>query len=176
VKRRLQYCGIALLLAASAAWPAADLHQVTERYCTGCHNTEEWAGGLALTVLDHDHVGHDAAEWEKVLLKLRSGMMPPPGETRPSRAELKSVVTMLEQQLDAAAPVHAAAPALHRLNRSEYANVIRDLLGLEANVTALLPPDDASGGFDNIASGLGISPALVQGYTAAAMKLSRLAV
>ncbi|MDQ2639658.1 MAG: DUF1592 domain-containing protein [Pseudomonadota bacterium] len=161
---------------APAALPAADPGELTSRYCTRCHNTEEWAGGLALDVLDAKNVGNDAAEWEKVVVKLRSGMMPPPGEERPSRAVLTAVVNVLEQRLDAATPAYAAAPALHRLNRREYANAVRDLLALEVDVTSLLPPDDASGGFDNIASGLGISPALVQGYTSAAMKLSRLAV
>ncbi|HWL62422.1 MAG TPA: DUF1592 domain-containing protein [Steroidobacteraceae bacterium] len=162
--------------AAPAAWPATDPGELTSRYCTRCHNTEEWAGGLALDVLDAKNVGHDAAEWEKVVVKLRSGMMPPPGEERPSQADLRAAVDLLETRLDAASLVHAAAPALHRLNRREYANAVRDLLGLEVDVTSMLPPDDASGGFDNIASGLGISPALVQGYTSAAMKLSRLAV
>ncbi len=164
------------LLATPVAWAAADPGALTSRYCTQCHNTEEWAGGLALDVLDAQSVGEDAAEWEKVLLKLRSGMMPPPGESRPSRAELTAVVRSLEQRLDAAAPAPSAAPTVHRLNRNEYANAIRDLLGLEVDVSAMLPPDDASGGFDNIAAGLGISPALVQGYTSAAMRLSRLAV
>jgi hypothetical protein len=165
-----------LLLLPFSAWSAPDLGEVTGRYCSGCHNAEDWAGGLDIGSLDHGHVAANAAEWEKVVLKLRSGMMPPPGKERPARGETLALVRQLENQLDAGATVHAAAPALHRLNRSEYANTIRDMLGLQVDVADLLPPDDASEGFDNVASGLGISPALIQGYTSAAMKLSRLAV
>ena len=165
-----------LLLLPVSAWSAPDLGELTGRYCTGCHNSEDWAGGLDIEALDHGHVAANAAEWEKVVLKLRAGMMPPPGKERPARSETLALVRQLENQLDAGAAVHAAAPALHRLNRAEYANAIRDMLGLQVDVADLLPPDDASEGFDNVASGLGISPALIQGYTSAAMKLSRLAV
>jgi hypothetical protein len=172
---RLASTFVALLLPA-AAWCAPELQAVTERYCSGCHNSEDWAGGLDLTTLDHGHVAGNAAEWEKVVLKLRAGMMPPPGEERPTQRDTLAVVRLLETSLDAKAATHAAAPALHRLNRSEYANAIRDMLDLQVNVDDLLPVDDASEGFDNVASGLGISPALIQGYTTAAMKLSRLAV
>jgi hypothetical protein len=111
--------------------------------------------------------------------KLRAGMMPPPGKERPSRAEAEAMASILETRLDApAAKASAPAPmpALHRLNRTEYANSIRDIFGLPMEVSGLLPPDDSSEGFDNVASGLGISPALIQGYTSAAMKLSRAAV
>ncbi|HXR51497.1 MAG TPA: DUF1592 domain-containing protein [Steroidobacteraceae bacterium] len=167
---------LAALVLPAAAWCAPELQAVTGRYCTGCHNAEDWAGGLDLTSLDHGHVPANAAEWEKVVLKLRAGMMPPPGKERPTLKDTQAVVRLLETQLDAKAATHAAAPALHRLNRSEYANALRDMLGLKVNVADLLPPDDASEGFDNVASGLGISPALIQGYTTAAMKLSRLAV
>jgi hypothetical protein len=166
----------ALLLAPAAAWGAENLSAVTERYCTTCHNTEDWAGGLDLTSVDHEHVDQNAEVWEKVVLKLRAGMMPPPGKQRPSAKETDSIARLLETRLDAGAGVRTTAPALHRLNRAEYANAIRDLFGLHVDVTALLPPDDASNGFDNVASGLGISPALIQGYTTAAMKLSRAAV
>lgn len=175
--RRATRCVLAaLLLAPALVWSAPELGAVTERYCTQCHNTDDWAGGLDLTSLDQGHVGQAALEWEKVVLKLRAGMMPPPGEQRPSRQETESFVRALEQQLDAAAGTPAPAPALHRLNRNEYTNAIRDILGLQMDMTSLLPPDDASEGFDNVAAGLGISPALIQGYTSAAMKLARLAV
>ncbi|MEO8314383.1 MAG: DUF1592 domain-containing protein [Pseudomonadota bacterium] len=166
----------ALVLSPVCVWSAPDLSAVTERYCVQCHNTEEWAGGMDLTTMDHGHVDQNAAQWEKVVLKLRSGMMPPPGKERPSRQDTEAVVKALEAQLDAAASAPPAAPALHRLNRSEYSNAIRDLFGLKVDVTGLLPQDDASEGFDNVASGLAISPALIQGYTGAAMKLARLAV
>ena len=174
--RRASAALLACLLLPAAAWCAPELHAVTERYCSGCHNAEDWAGGLDLTTLDHGHVAANAAEWEKVVLKLRAGMMPPPGKERPTPGDTKAVVRLLEGQLDAGGARHAAAPALHRLNRHEYANAIRDVLDLRVDVADLLPPDDASEGFDNVASGLGISPALIQGYTTAAMKLSRLAV
>jgi hypothetical protein len=165
-----------LLLAPASAWAAADVGAMTERYCTKCHNETDWAGGLDLASLDHGHVGANAAEWEKVVLKLRAGMMPPPGNDRPSQKETKALLTFLEKQLDAGAEAHAAPSGLHRLNRREYANAIRDLFGFEVDVTGMLPSDDASEGFDNVAAGLAISPALVQGYVGAAMKLARLAV
>jgi hypothetical protein len=166
----------ALLLAPAWATAAQELDALTGQFCVECHNTTDWAGGLDLTSLDHTRVAENAAEWEKVVLKLRAGMMPPPGEARPSPRDTLAVVRTLERQLDAASPAHAAAPALHRLNRSEYTNAIRDLFGITVDVTGLLPPDDASEGFDNVAAGLSISPALIQGYTTAAMKLARLAV
>ena len=111
-----------------------------------------------------------------MVLKLRAGMMPPPGKERPLRGEAEGVARLLEGRLDAAHVASPVAPALHRLNRNEYANAIRDIFGMQADVDSLLPPDDASEGFDNVAAGLGISPALIQGYTTAAMKLSRAVV
>jgi hypothetical protein len=164
-----------VLWAAPAALIAQELNVVTERYCMQCHNAEDWAGGLDLSVIDTVQVGGHADVWEKVALKLRAGMMPPPGEKRPSAQEIIRIAQQLETRLDAQAGAVHAAPALHRLNRSEYANAIRDIFGMQVDVSTLLPADDASEGFDNVASGLGISPALIQGYTAAAMKLSRAA-
>ena len=174
------------LLLPTAALAAADVPGLIERYCSKCHNTADWAGGLALTALDPAHVGDDAKSWEKVVRKLRAGMMPPPGKERPSRSDADAFASTLEGRLDeqagkAPAPEPGAgtagsAPVLHRLNRTEYANSVRDLFGLPLDVSGLLPPDDSSEGFDNVASGLGISPALIQGYVSAAMKLSRDAV
>ncbi|MEJ1966675.1 MAG: DUF1587 domain-containing protein [Gammaproteobacteria bacterium] len=166
------------LLLPAAAWAATDLPGAIEHYCSECHNTTDWAGGLDLTLLDPAHVGEDAESWEKVVRKLRAGMMPPPGKERPSRAEAEMIASMLETRLDEqagkpASGATAPALALHRLNRTEYANAIRDLFAMPVDVSGLLPPDDSSAGFDNVASGLGISPALIQGYTSAAMKLSR---
>jgi hypothetical protein len=171
-----RYMLATLAVLSTSAWSATDLSAVTERYCTKCHNTEDWAGGLDLTSIDHGHVGEAAAEWEKVALKLRAGMMPPPGEKRPSRQETEAFVRALEQRLDAAEGTPAPAPALHRLNRTEFTNAVRDIFGLQTDISGMLPPDDASEGFDNVAAGLGISPALIQGYTNAAIKLARLAV
>jgi hypothetical protein len=177
---RVSWLRVALcLLFPAGACAATDVPGAIDRYCAKCHNTEDWAGSLDLTILDPANVDDDAESWEKVVRKLRAGMMPPPGKERPSRAEAEAMASVLETRLDAhggKAAAGGAAPVLHRLNRTEYANAIRDLFGMPMDVSGLLPPDDASEGFDNVASGLGISPALIQGYTSAAMKLSRAAV
>ena len=167
-----------VLLLPAAVLAAANAPDMIEHYCSKCHNTTDWAGGLDLTALDPAHVGDDAKTWEKVVRKLRAGMMPPPGKERPSRADSDAVASILETRLDeqAGKSTTGGPVALHRLNRTEYANSIRDLFGMRLDVSRLLPPDDASEGFDNVASGLGISPALIQGYVSAAMKLSRDAV
>jgi len=164
---------LALHTAPSLAQPVAPL---IGDYCTKCHNFEDWAGSLDLEALDYDHVAGAAHEWENVIRKLSAGMMPPAGEARPSQDVLEGFIAELEGRLDSQVQTLPASPALHRLNRNEYANVIRDLFGLDVDVRVMLPQDDASEGFDNIASGLAISPALIQGYTAAAMKVSRWAV
>jgi hypothetical protein len=144
----------------------------------GCHNARAKTGGLALDTLDFDHVATGAETWEKVVRKIRTGMMPPSGARRPERAVLDAFAADLETRLDKAVPpgVGLEAPALHRLNRTEYANAVRDLLALDVDVAALLPSDASSGGFDNIAEALAGSPSLVQGYVSAAMKISRKAV
>jgi mono/diheme cytochrome c family protein len=149
-----------------------------KQYCITCHNERAKVGGLALDSKDFDHVAMDAATWEKVVRKLRTGMMPPSGARRPERSVLDAFASDLESRLDQAAPVGAAlhAPALHRLNRTEYANAVHDLLALDVDVKALLPADASSEGFDNIAEALATSPSLVQGYVSAAMKISRRAV
>ncbi len=149
-----------------------------DRYCTDCHNPGEQAGGLSLVGRDVAGMHADAEVWEAVVEKLEAGMMPPPGEPRPALAELTRFVSGLTQRLDAAAELdpNPGAPVLHRLNRTEYANAVRDLLGLPIDVTTLLPADDSSEGFDNIANALSISPAHMQAYLSAAAKISRLAV
>ena len=149
-----------------------------KQYCVGCHNERSKSGGLALETLDPANVDGHAETWEKVVRRLRTGMMPPDGAPQPSPAARETFTRGVEAVLDRAATrrLDPGAPALHRLNRTEYANVIRDLLALDVDVTALLPPDDSAAGFDNIADVLGISPALIEGYVAAAAKVSRLAV
>jgi hypothetical protein len=134
--------------------------------------------GLALDTLDVAKVGPAAETWEKVVKKIRTGMMPPSGSKRPDRAALDRFAGELEARLDRAVEPSAAllTPALHRLNRTEYANAIRDLLALDINVNMLLPADGSSQGFDNLAEALAVSPSLIQGYVSAAMKISRLAV
>ncbi len=148
------------------------------QYCSGCHNQDDLAGGMALDKLDFEKVGKDAAVWERVVRKVRTGMMPPSGQPRPPRATLDAFATELETRLDkaAAANPNVGSPVLHRLNRTEYANVIRDLLAIDVDVSTMLPSDDSNEGFDNIADALGVSPTLIQGYVSAAMKISRRAV
>ena len=147
-----------------------------QQYCVSCHSARAKTGGLALEGLSPaDTAGH-ADVWEKVVRKLRTGMMPPEAAPKPSDAAREAFTAALEASLDRAAALDPGAPALHRLNRTEYANVIRDLLSLDVDVSALLPPDDAAAGFDNIADVLGVSPGLIEGYVAAATKISRLAV
>src|SRR5687767_4017958 len=149
-----------------------------KQYCITCHNERAKSGGLAIDSLDATRIGAHAEEWEKVVRKIKTGMMPPSGAPRPSREALDAFAAALETKLDAAADPKASleTPALHRLNRSEYANAIRDLLEIDVNVAPLLPADGSSEGFDNIAEMLGVSPSLIQGYVSAAMKISRLAV
>ena len=151
---------------------------LVDRYCVGCHNEKTRSGNLAIDKLDFVHPGNNAETWEKVVRKIRAGMMPPAGIPRPDRATLDDFATKLEMALDtaAAAKPNPGTTGLHRLNRTEYANSIRDLLDLEIDPTTLLPADDSSEGFDNIADALAISPALLERYVATATKLSRLAV
>jgi len=131
-----------------------------------------------LDKLDVERVGDSADIWEKVVVKLRTGMMPPSGARRPDRSVIDAFASTVETALDraAAAKPNPGTTALHRLNRTEYANAIRDLLALPIDSTTLLPPDDSAEGFDNVADVLGVSPLLIQGYVAAATKISRLAV
>jgi hypothetical protein len=151
---------------------------VIDQYCTDCHNPIDLAGELRLDDKNPVSVAHDAETWEKVVRKLKTGMMPPAGEPRPERAVLDQLVATLEARLDEAdsAAIAREPTALRRLNRTEYANAIRDLLDLDVDATTLLPLDGASEGFDNIAASLGTSPSLIEAYVSAAMKLSRLAL
>ena len=124
-------------------------------------------------------MANSAEDWEKVVVKLRSRAMPPPGARRPDNATYDRVATWLETELDRAADVHVnpGRPAeLHRLNRTEYANAVRDLLGVEIDPKAMLPPDEQAYGFDTNADALSMQPALLDRYLAAAAKIARLAV
>jgi len=152
--------------------------ETLDRYCLDCHNSVDRAGELALDQFDLASPATAAATSEAVIRKLRTGMMPPAGEARPERGMLDAVAAYLEAHVDAAAArsPRPGAPALHRLNRTEYANAIRDLLALDVDAETLLPADDAADGFDNIAGVLTVSPALIEGYVAAGMKLSRRAI
>src|SRR4030095_15437094 len=149
-----------------------------DRYCLTCHNERAKAGGLVLAPFDTDRVVRDAQTWEKVVRKLRTGMMPPSGAPRPARAALDGLASQIENAIDRAATSspNPGAPVLHRLNRAEYGNAVRDLLDLPIDAASMLPGDDSTEGFDNIASVLSVSPALMQAYVSAAARISRLAV
>ncbi|MEQ1730143.1 MAG: DUF1592 domain-containing protein [Vicinamibacterales bacterium] len=157
---------------------AQDLKPVVDRYCVGCHNTRTRTAGLALDTMDLGSVGAHAAAWEKVVRKLRTGAMPPVGMPKPDDATRVALTTFVEGSLDraAAATPFPGAPSVHRLNRAEYANAVRDLLALEIDATAFLPPDEPAYGFDNIGENLSISPALFERYSAAAAEITTLAV
>jgi len=149
-----------------------------DQYCVTCHNERLATAGLRLDVSDIEHVGAGADTWEKVVRKLRSGEMPPPGRRRPDKPTLDAFVTWLETELDrdTAAHPNPGRPADHRLNQFEYGNSIRDLLALEIDAASLLPADESDHGFDNIAEVLSMSPTLLERYMFAARKISRLAV
>jgi mono/diheme cytochrome c family protein len=152
---------------------------VLDRYCITCHNASLKTAALELDNLDLSNLAANAQQWEKVVTKLRTGEMPPPGRPRPDATTYREVAAAVEKELDAAAAAnpHPGRVPVHRLNRSEYTNAIRDLLGLEIDGRALLSSDGADQeGFDNVASVLSVSPALLENYLSAARAVSRLAV
>ena len=155
--------------------PAAE-HALLQKYCLVCHSGSAAKGGMHLDKLDTNNVEKDAANWEKVVRKLRAGMMPPSGMPRPDAAAYEGMTEWAENELDQHAVASLPPPGLHRLNRTEFTNVIRDLLALDIDASKYLPPDDSTRGFDNVAAGLSLSPALLEGYTSAAGKISRLAI
>ena len=153
---------------------------LVRRYCVTCHNQRLKTGGLALDALDVDHPAAHAADWEKVVTRLRAGTMPPSGMPRPAANEQATLVGFLESELDRAwraAPNPGRIAAVHRLNRTQYNNAIRDLLALDVNVRAQLPGDEtADGSFDNFADSLSISTAHLERYLSVARQVTRLAV
>ena len=158
--------------------PASQYRAVLNRYCVTCHNEKLRTADLLLDKADVENVGAGAEVWERVVRKLRGRAMPPVGLPRPDNATYDAFATYLETELDrraAAQPNPGRPNAAHRLNRAEYANAIRDLLGLEIDALALLPSDD-SGGFDNLGDLLSVSPGLMEKYMTAAGKISRLAI
>jgi mono/diheme cytochrome c family protein len=165
--------------ATPVAQPSASAHQaLVAQYCATCHSERLKTGNL---VLDPAAVASPAADieiWEKVTRKLRAGLMPPPGSPRPAPAALDALTNWLEGELDRAAArsPNPGRPMLHRLNRSEYANAIRDLLLVEVDPALLLPPDDSAFGFDNVSDVLGVSPSLQERYLTAASTISAVAV
>ena len=161
------------MLRVVAFFPALLLAQqpVINQYCVGCHNGTSKAAGLALDTAKAD----DTATWEKVLRRVRSRTMPPTGLPRPKEADYQNLVATLETKLDAGKVDPGRTDTFRRLNRTEYQNAIRDLLAVDVDVTALLPSDDASHGFDNVTVG-NLSPTLLERYLGAARKISRLAI
>jgi uncharacterized protein DUF1592/uncharacterized protein DUF1588/uncharacterized protein DUF1595/uncharacterized protein DUF1585/uncharacterized protein DUF1587 len=174
---------LALALASAACQPsveqrAAAAKGLIERYCTDCHNDAERTGELTLERLALTDVGAHADVWETVVKKLRGRMMPPAGEPLPEAAATDQLVTYLEEQLDRAAAEHPnpGVKSLHRLNRTEYGNAIRDLLALDIDASAYLPNDSEAYGFDNIADVLGTDPSLLDRYLSAAWKITSAAM
>src|SRR5215510_4367606 len=151
---------------------------LVEEYCIGCHNREARTGGISLEGRDFHKVGVDAEIWEKVLRKVSTGQMPPPNMPRPDAKAVSQFVDWLEGALDHAARLNPnpGRPAVHRLNRAEYSNAIRDLLAVDIKPGMALPVDDSGYGFDNIGEVLTISPALLEKYISVARKVSRLAI
>lgn len=169
----------ALLQACAPPPPSIEsARALLNQYCVDCHNDAELTADLSLERLPADAIGKHSETFEKVIRKMRAGLMPPPDSPRPDEAELVAAARAIENQLDsvAVANENPGRVPLHRMNRAEYANAIRDLLGMDVDPTILLPGDDSSHGFDNIASALGVSPALLERYVSAAAKISRVAV
>ena len=166
--------------AASASTPIeSEPRQLLNRYCVSCHSERLKTAELSLQAVDVDNIPRDAATWEKVVRKLRAGAMPPVGRPRPDAATYDRVASRIEGELDRAAaarPNPGRTASFHRLNRVEYQNSVRDILGLDVDVAALLPGDDAAFGFDNIGEMLTVSPDLLDRYLSAANKITRLAV
>jgi len=160
----------------------AEQRALLDRYCVTCHNEKLRTAGLSLDAaslhVEADKIPGDGATWEKVLQKVKGGFMPPAGMPRPNAQAVNSLVAWVEGTFDRAALAHPnpGRVVLHRLNRTEYANAIRDLLAFHVDVESLLPPDDSNDGFDNMAGTLSFSPALLEGYLNAALKISNLAV
>jgi hypothetical protein len=156
--------------------PVAAQRDLIDQYCIKCHNYTDYAGGVEFEIFDPGNAHEDAKIAERMLKKLRAGMMPPAGKPRPDFATAQAFAATLEKEIDSHEKPNLSVPKLHRLNRAEYANAVRDLLDLELDSTQFLPADDASRGFDNQAGTLTLSPALLDAYLAAAARISRLAI
>jgi len=178
--RSIAIAGIVILAAVASYTGIAHSEEqaIVNQYCVTCHSERLKTGNLVLEKLNPTQASANAETWERVIRKVRAGMMPPAGAPRPDRGTLDVFAASLETQLDRASAAHPnpGATALHRLNRNEYGNAIRDLLALDVDVSTLLPADDSAEGFDNVADVLRVSPSLMDRYVAAAAKISRLAV
>src|SRR5580658_6048599 len=151
---------------------------LVNRYCVTCHNQKLRTAKLAFDTMDLAHPEKDALTWERAIRKLRGGMMPPPGAAKPPLEAVASLATYLETSLDKAsvANFNPGSVRIHRLNRAEYANAMRDIFGIEVDAAALLPTDDISNGFDNIADALKVSPSFLDQYIMAARAVGKQAL
>jgi len=176
---RVAFCPLlfALCAARAGAQPSAN-QALINRYCVTCHNQRLKTAKLELDKLDVTHPENDARVWERAIRKLRGGMMPPPGAARPPVADAQALAAYLETALDKAANANPnpGSVRIHRLNRAEYANAMRDLFGIDVDMSTLLPNDDISEGFDNIASALKVSPSFLDQYIMAARAMAKRAV
>ena len=165
-------------LSAEGGPTPASQKALLDRYCVGCHSAKLKTGGVVLEGIDLTHAGNHAEVLEKVIRKLQTGEMPPPGLPRPDAATYTTLAKWIEDSIDrySAANPNPGRPVIHRLNRSEYSDTIRDLLALDTKPGALLPVDDSGFGFDNIGDVLSVSPALLERYMSAARRISRMAV
>jgi mono/diheme cytochrome c family protein len=170
--------GVLLLISSISAQTPKLLENTVGEFCTDCHSDRLKTGGVSLEHASSANVAAQAALLERVLHKLRAGEMPPVGNPGPDAAQRASLVKWLETQLDAASAAHPnpGAPAIHRLNKAEYSNAIRDLLGLDMDNSVGLPTDDSGYGFDNIGDVLTVSPLHMEKYVSSARRISRLAV
>jgi mono/diheme cytochrome c family protein len=168
----------AAVVATPDAATIAKQKALLDQYCVTCHNSRLKTANFSLEDANLTTIGEHAEMWERVVRKLRGGVMPPPDIRRPSLEEYEGLRDFLEAELDrgAAGRPNPGSVVLHRLNRTEYANAVRDLLDLDVDVTTLLPPDDSARGFDNIAGSLTISPTLLESYTSAAARVARMSV
>jgi mono/diheme cytochrome c family protein len=164
--------------APAAAGPANPNRALLDRYCVTCHNKKLKTASLAFDLMDISHPEKEPIVWERAIRKLRGGMMPPPGMPRPPLESVSSLATYLETSLDKAAIANPdpGTVRIHRLNRAEYANAMRDLFGLDVDSAALLPSDDINNGFDNIAEALKVSPSFLDQYIMAARAVAKEAI
>jgi mono/diheme cytochrome c family protein len=149
---------------------------ILDQYCATCHSDLTKTANLTLENADLTNLAVDAELWEGVIRKLRAGVMPPPGVRRPSLADYEGLRDWLENEIDSQAAMNPGSVVMHRLNRAEYANAVRDLVDIEIDPSLFLPPDDSAHGFDNVAGSLTISPTLLESYMTAAARISRMAV
>lgn len=171
--------GAALSSAQTSGAQTSPAHEMVSKYCVACHNQKLKTGNLVLEGVDADHPANAPETWEKVIVKLRSRSMPPPKIPRPDNAAYDKVATWLETEIDRSAAAHVnpgRTPSLHRMNRAEYANAVRDLIAVEVDGEEMLPPDGQAYGFDTNAEALSIEPALLDRYITAATSIAREAV